>query len=84
MLGCPCKKPVTVYQDNQSAMRMQQGHASFRRSKHIIVRDSFIKQHIDDGKIALEYLPTEDMCADMLTKPLERPLFTRHVTKMFN
>jgi hypothetical protein len=84
LLGCPCKKPVTVYQDNQSAMLMQNGHASFRRSKHIIVRDSFIKEHIDAGKIVLKYLPTEEMCADMLTKPLERQLFNRHANKMFN
>jgi hypothetical protein len=84
VLGCPCREPVTVFQDNQSAMLMQNGHASFRRSKHIIVRDSFIKEHIDDGKIVLKYIPTEDMCADMLTKPLERRLFNRHVNRMFN
>ena len=84
VLGCPCRKSVTVVQDNQSAMLKQNGHASFRRSKHIIVRDSFIKEHIDDGKIVLKYIPTEDMCADMLTKPLERRLFNRHVKTMCN
>jgi hypothetical protein len=40
ILGCPCKKPVTVYQDNQSAMRMQQGHASFRVSTSLCATPS--------------------------------------------
>jgi hypothetical protein len=35
------------------------------------VRYFFIKDRIEQGDIALEYLPTAKMIADMLTKPLQ-------------
>lgn len=40
------------------------------RTKHIDVRHHFIKQKQQDGEINLEYMPTEDMPADVLTKGL--------------
>ena len=41
------------------------------RTKHIAVRYFFIKDRIEHGDIALKYLPTAKMIADMLTKPLK-------------
>jgi hypothetical protein len=44
---------------------------NFNRTKHMVNKYAFIKQHIDAGDIILEYCPTSVMLADMLTKPLE-------------
>jgi hypothetical protein len=65
------RPPVTIFQDNKSTMALVMSGGSFNRSKHIINKYAFVKQHLDLGDIKLEYCPTESMLADMLTKPLE-------------
>lgn len=41
------------------------------RSKHIDIKYHFIRQVLRDNKcITLGHIPTEDMIADVLTKPL--------------
>jgi hypothetical protein len=65
------KTPVKIFQDNKSTMALVLSGGSFNRSKHIINKYAFVKQHLDLGDIILEYCPTEIMLADMLTKPLE-------------
>jgi len=71
-LGIKCDY-ATVYQDNQSTIFMaENGESSATgNSKHIDVRYFFMKQHIDSGLLKLVYLPTDDMLADVLTKPLQ-------------
>jgi hypothetical protein len=78
--------PVTIYQDNTSAKHMAEtGHGGTTgKSKHIAVRYFFIKQHIDNGDIQLKYLPTGQMVADMLTKPLVGRLFISLRQKIMN
>jgi hypothetical protein len=50
--------PMETWQDNQSAMHMQTtGSGQFSRSKHIFIRDCFVKEHIDNGEIVLKYVP---------------------------
>jgi hypothetical protein len=39
-------------------------------TKHINMKYHFLKDHVQLGTIKLRYLPTGDMWADMLTKPL--------------
>jgi len=74
-----CKQPTTiVYQDNTSAMTMSnQGRGGkTSNSKHINIRYNFIKQHIDNRDIILEYQSTKDIIADMFTKPISGNLYS--------
>ena len=41
------------------------------------VRHFFITHYIDEGAIVIEHLPTGDMIADMMTKPLHGSLFNK-------
>jgi hypothetical protein len=41
----------------------------------VAIRYFFIKDRMDVGEVEIEYLPTEDMRADILTKPLQGDLF---------
>jgi len=69
-------KPVVFRQDNQSTIRMaENGLSSSRRTRHINVRYFFIKERIETGEVKVVYLPTEEMVADLLTKPLQGKLF---------
>jgi len=70
-LGAACNnKPIRVYQDNQSTIVLATQGASFKRTKHILIKGSYVKERIEVGDIELKYLPTGQMPADLLTKPL--------------
>ena len=45
---------------------------SFKRTKHLIGRQNFVRERVQNGDIVLAYLPTKDMPADILTKPVKR------------
>jgi hypothetical protein len=47
------------------------------RTKHIDVRYHYIREMVENGEIKVEYLRTEDMIADMLTKPLAKRQFKK-------
>ena len=72
-LGFPQSGPTPVMEDNQSAITMSiKGGGNFKRSKHLIVRQTFIDELIKDGTLSLQYCPTTDMVADLLTKPVDQ------------
>ena len=67
---------VKIWQDNMSTIAfVKKGGTTSHRTKHIAVRYYFIKEKIDEGEIAVEYVPTLQMLADMFTKPLQGELF---------
>ena len=45
--------------------------STLHRTKHIAVRYFSINEKIDAGEIDMEYTPTLQMLADMMTKPLQ-------------
>ena len=42
------------------------------RTKHIGVRYHFIREKVESKEVDVEYIPTGDQVADVLTKPLPR------------
>lgn len=69
-MGERVEGPVKMKEDNQSCIRFVNSDRTNRRSKHIETKEHFVKQQCVSGLIALEYCPTEDMVADVFTKPL--------------
>jgi hypothetical protein len=66
---------TTVYQDNLSTMALAaKGKSTSVKTKHIAVRCFFVKSVVDAGEISLEHMPTANMLADMMTKPLQGEL----------
>ena len=63
---------VTLYEDNQSTIKQASNVLSSDRTKHIDIRHHFVKSHVANGDIVLEYLPTAEQPADALTKSLDR------------
>ena len=64
-----------IYSDNQSCLAIAQDPIGHRRTKHIDVRYHYIRELIAHGKATVSYLPTADMVADILTKPLAATVF---------
>ena len=69
--------PTTLYCDNQGAIRLSKDSTFHGRTKHIDVHFHFIRQTVSLGHISLTYCPTDDMIADIFTKPLSRYKFEK-------
>ena len=61
--------------DNKSAIALCKNPVLHDRSKHIDVRYHFIRECVEDGRMTVDYIRTEDQLADILTKPLGRVRF---------
>lgn len=61
---------ITLFNDNQSALNLSVNPVYHKRSKHIDVRHHFIREIISDNLVNVDYLPTDIMPADVLTKSL--------------
>ena len=69
-------KPVVIREDNKAAIDMvNDGATTSDRTKHVHIRNSFIGQFIDSNEIDVEYCPTNEMAADIYTKPLQKAQF---------
>lgn len=66
----PNSPKMHIFCDSQSAIHLASTNSYHSRTKHIDVKHHYIRNIINDGKIILEYIPTEQMVADALTKPL--------------
>jgi hypothetical protein len=74
-----------VYEDNKSTMALiQKGRLTSNRTRHINVRYYFVKDRVDNGEIEGKYMPTEQMIADILTKPLQGKKFVELRDKLLN
>jgi len=69
-LGVELDKPIKILQDNKSTMIMANNGPAFRRTKHLIGRKTFVKERLENKDIRLRYVPTREMIADLLTKPV--------------
>ena len=71
-----------IYGDNQWATLMAKNPVRHTRTKHIDIRYHFVCVGVQDGTIALRYIATDEMIADILTKPLPNHCFEKLVTKL--
>jgi hypothetical protein len=74
--------PVVLHSDSQGSIGLSKNPEHHARSKHIDIRHHFIREQVDAGTITLQYLSTDDMAADVLTKPLSRDKHNRFVTML--
>ena len=74
--------PTVVYEDNQSTIHLFNRQSNAHKTKHISLRYNFIREQIHNGHITIEYLPTENMTSDILTKALGPTSFLHLRTKL--
>ena len=77
IMGINVRLPISVMEDNQTCIQITDNPVSQRRTRHMDVRDHFIRDHVEDGTITIRYCPTKDMLVDVLTKVMARPQFHR-------
>jgi len=63
-------KQPTLFVDNQSAQAFASGTAESNQSKHIDLRYHFVRDLMEKKEMKIEYKPTDEMTADIMTKAL--------------
>jgi hypothetical protein len=69
-LHFPPSDATTLFVDNQGAIALATNPAFHAQTKHIGIQHHFIRDQVEDQKITLQYIPTDDQVADILTKAL--------------
>ena len=78
-------KPVIMYQDNLSCMALiSKGRPSSERTRHMSIRNFWIKDKVTDGDVVIEHLGTKEMFANLLTKPLQGAQFVKERDMLTN
>jgi len=81
-IGQKTEGPIQLRGDNQGANALAANPEYHGRTKHIYGRQRFITEMVEQKVIEVAYIPTKDMIADTLTKPLPREQYERFMTMM--
>ncbi|SPC65166.1 uncharacterized protein UHOD_11028 [Ustilago sp. UG-2017b] len=69
-LGVAGVKPI-LRTDSQGCIQVSKDPAKHWKLKHIDTRYYFVRDHVQDGDISIEFVGTANNVADILTKPLK-------------
>nr|GEV00470.1 copia protein [Tanacetum cinerariifolium] len=73
---------IPIYCDSKSAIAISCNPVQHSRTKHIVVRYYFIKEHVEKGKIELYFIKTDYQLADLFTKALPADRFNYLVRRL--
>ena len=74
--------PMIVLIDNIGAIEMLDSKTDQCKTKHIDKRFHWINQYVDEDKVNVNYIKSENNVADLLTKNLQPRLFEKHTSKL--
>jgi len=78
------KKPIKILTDNLASKTSIENGELNNKLKHIEIKFYFNKDNIKNNKIKLEYINTERMLADPLTKDINGPKMMKYTDQIFN
>jgi transposase InsO family protein len=81
-LGFDITKPTIILSDNQGSIALTKNPEHHARSKHIDIRHHYVREQVALGSVEMNYINTDDMTADVLTKPLARDRHAKLINKM--
>ena len=68
--------PATIMQDNKSTIQLaRNGQPNSDATRHISIRYFFVHDRMKNNEIKLEWISTDDMISDILTKPIQGKKF---------
>ncbi|GJZ16208.1 hypothetical protein Tco_0551885 [Tanacetum coccineum] len=73
---------IPIYCDSKSAIAISCNPVQHSRTKHIVVRYHFIKEHVEMGTIELYFVKTDYQLADLFTKALPVDRFNYLVRRL--
>lgn len=75
-------KDVIIHEDNQGCISVAQNEVVNDRTKHVDVKVQMIMDNVKRGAVRLQYISTNEMTADILTKALPKSKFVKFVVYM--
>ena len=69
----------TLYQDNKCAILLEVNgkRSSSKRTRALNIRYFFLTDQVAKDNLVIEYMPTDDMWGDFMSKPLQGRLFQK-------
>jgi hypothetical protein len=68
-------KPILILCDNTSALSISKNLVMHSKTKYIPIKFHFLREHVTEKNIKLEYIGTKEKIVDIFTKPLPREIF---------
>jgi hypothetical protein len=72
-----------ILSDNQGALDISEDPTNYQRAKHIDILYHFIRHALRSDQISIEYIPSTENPADILTKALQ-PFKHQHCVELMN
>ena len=73
----------TILCDNQGAISLSKNPIKHNRSKHIDIKYHFIRDEVENRRLEIQYVSTEDNVADVFTKPMSKIRFQKFRSSLF-
>lgn len=71
-LGFELPTKLRICNDNNGARKLAENPVFHARTKHIDVRHHYVHEVLQSGTLEIDYIPTELIAADVLTKGLTK------------
>ena len=81
-LQIPYIMPVAIRCDNKSAISIAHDPVYHDRMKHVNIDRFYIQDHLEQGILKIEHVPSEEQCADIFTKGLSTKAMTHLISKL--
>ena len=72
-VGYPVEAPSRLFIDNQSAISVAKNPEHHGQMKYLDLAYYWLRNKVEESRIEIEHLQTEEMPADLLTKALPKP-----------
>eukprot|EP00253_Pinus_taeda_P024167 PITA_24167 len=70
-----CTPPISILCDSTSVIGISKNPVMHSKTKLILIKYHFLTEQVLEQKVKLEYVPSKEQVADILTKPLPRETF---------
>ena len=67
--------PIPLHCDNTSAISMSKNRVLHSNTKHIPIKYHFLREHVTNRVVQLNFIPSTEQTVDIFTKPLPKTLF---------
>eukprot|EP00253_Pinus_taeda_P020136 PITA_20136 len=74
-LQITCTPPISIFCDNTSEISISKNPIMHSKTKHIPIKYHFLREQVLEQKVKLEYVPSKEQVADILTKTFPRETF---------
>jgi Reverse transcriptase (RNA-dependent DNA polymerase)/gag-polypeptide of LTR copia-type len=79
-IGIKVKYPITVYVDNVGAIFMSENVTATKQTRHVHTRYRFVHEEVEDGRIIVRFVKTEDNKADPYTKNVKLEVYEKSIS----